>query len=455
MREIESRFLVSADIMRWLKKQSYTSKRIEKFYVKSEDGSLYCYEKTFPNSFKKTKEQEGLEAKSEQCSKEEYIKQKKQRIGKKLTQKVYTVVIDSEEYMVIEYKKRLKGIFLLFASFDSHKLLRESKTLESLHTFVLKTIDKDKKYEALNLALHIKPMEYDLNKLFENIDAYEAANLFFWQVPKRLYVRDGVTLILYKNLRLIHHYQVNYQRKHYSATLHRLRVLFRRTATLLDKFASLFNPNVQRFATSLLMRYHDETKLLRYLYFLEELSATKEDVTLSLHSALKTFTSEEEKAVVQMFYAKPFKQLIQIITRELYEEGYHKGNTLKREVKKVVKEELQSFKVLLFEAKKGWDEELLEEIYVSIDSIHTLVEDFFHILGEKETKELVEELNILLRPLREYRNCKEREKMLLGMKAQLRNETLDITPLLCTKINELQKSIEHALKLLRSSQFYI
>jgi len=120
-----------------------------------------------------------------------------------------------------------------------------------------------------------------------------------------------------------------------------------------------------------------------------------------------------------------------------------------------VKEHLQAFEVLLSKTKEGWDEALLAELYTSIDSLQTLVEDFFHILGEKKIQALVEELNILLKPLREYRNCKEREKILLNMKEQSKNKTLDITPLLCDHTNELQEKIVYALKLLRSSQFYI
>ena len=252
-----------------------------------------------------------------------YISQRKKHIGRKVVKKAYRISIDGEVFVFFEYLKKLKGLYLFESYFDEKKQIVESKTIETLQSFVLKEIDKDEKYMDKSLALYTKPMEYDLNKFFEKIDAYQAANLFFWQVPRRMYIRDGVTLVLYKNLRLIHHYQVNYQRKHYSATLHRLRVLLRRTATLLETFSSLFNPNVQRFGTSLLMRYHEETKLLRYLYFLEELSATKEEATLSLHSELKSLTHEEEKAVVQMLFDKPFKQLIQIMTRELYEEGYH------------------------------------------------------------------------------------------------------------------------------------
>ena len=455
MNEIQRKFLISADIKRWLDKQTVTLGKIERFYVKSQKGVSCYYLKTFPSTCIKVMiDKEGKEIVSD-VSEEVYLSQGKNHLGRKVVKKTYKVTIDGEVFVFFEYLKKLKGLYVLESYFHAEKQMRESKTIETLQSFVLKEIDKDEKYMDKSLALSVKPMEYDLNKFFEKIDVYEAANLFFWQVPRRMYVRDGVTLVLYKNLRLIHYYQVNYQRKHFSATLHRLRVLLRRTATLLDTFPSLFNVNVHRFSTSLLLRYHEETKQLRYLYFLEELCATREDATLSLHSELKSLTSIEEQAVVQMLFDKPFKQLIQILTRELYEEGYHQSKTLKKEVKKAVKKHLHAFEVLLSKTKEGCDDALLEELYTSIDSLQTLVEDFFHILGEKNTQILVEELNILLKPLREYRNCKERESILIAMKEQSHNKTLDISPLLCEHSKALKEKIENALKLLRVSQFYI
>ncbi len=298
-------------------------------------------------------------------------------------------------------------------------------------------------------------MEYDLDKLFGNIDAFEAANLFFWQVPGRIYVRDGVALIVYKNLRLIDYYKVNYQQKHLSATLHRLRVLLRRTATILETFSELFNPKIQHYCTSLLLRYHEETKLLRYLYFFEELSTTRENIKLSLFSELKSLTSQEEQAVTQMLLSQPFIYLIQILTRELYEQEYQQYNSLKKEVKKAVKKRLKLFEMLLAQTKEGYDEDMLEQLYTSMDSLQTLMEDFFHIIGEKETQIIIDELNILLKPLREYRNCKEREMILREIKEQSDNVMLDIDPLLCEHFDALEDKIERALKLLRTSKFYI
>ena len=82
-------------------------------------------------------------------------------------------------------------------------------------------------------------------------------------------------------------------------------------------------------------------------------------------------------------------------------------------------------------------------------------EDFFHIIGEKESKIIIEELNILFKPLREYRNCKERAIILNNMKSKSETKTLDIVPLLCEHEEVLKDKIEYALKLLRGSKFYV
>ncbi len=81
-------------------------------------------------------------------------------------------------------------------------------------------------------------------------------------------------------------------------------------------------------------------------------------------------------------------------------------------MKNRVRERLGRFEMLLGKTKEGYDDEVLEELYISMDSLQTLIEDFFHIIGEKESRIIVEELNILFKPLREYRNCKERATIL-------------------------------------------
>ncbi len=455
MNKIQRKFLISADILRWLKKQKLSLEKIEKFYIRSDNDNQCYYLKYFPDIYTKVMiDKEGKEE-SVPVTEEDYLSQRKKHKGRKIIKKSYTVSIEEETFVVSKYLKKLQGLYVLLAYFKDSKAMRESQTLETLQPFILKEIDQDEKYNDRALSLSVKPMEYDLNKLFDKIDAFESANLFFWQVPRRLYVRDGVALLLYKNLRLLHYYKMNYQRKHLSATLHRLRVLMRRTATILDTFSDLFTPGVQRFSASLLLRYHEETKLLRTLYFLEELCSTRENAKLSLYSELKSLTFQEEKEVTQMLLSQPFGQLIQILTRELYDQEYHQYKSLEKEVKKVVRKHLKTFEALLEKTKEGYDEEILEQLYTSMDSLQTLIEDFYHILGEKETQRFVEELNILFKPLREYRNCKERAIILTYIKEQSENITLDTDPLLCEHEAELKEKIEYALKLLRTSKFYI
>jgi hypothetical protein len=268
-------------------------------------------------------------------------------------------------------------------------------------------------------------------------------------------VRDGVALILYKNLRLLNYYKVTFQNKHSSATLHRLRVLLRRTATILESFRDLFSPYVQRFCVNLLSRYHEETKLLRYLYFLDELCTTRADAKMSLYSELKSITTTEEKAVTQMLLSKPFIHLIQILSRELQEQEHQQLKSLTDEVKRVVKKHLRNFELLLAQTKEGYDEILLEQIYISLDSLQTHLEDFFHIIGQKEVQIIVDELNILFKPLREYRNCKERAVILTYIKAHSAHPALETDTLLCEHEAMLKEKIQNALKLLRSSKFYI
>ena len=455
MNHIQRKFLVSADIQRWLKKQLPKSEKSEQFYTVSNAQERCCYRKVYPDTYTKVSvDKDGNEDLSS-VSKEEYTSQRKHHLGRIIVKNAYRVTMDEGTFVVERYLKKLDGIYIVIASFEDEKLLRNSETIRELQPFVLKEIDRDDKYSDHSLALYVKPMEYNVQKFFEKIDAFESPNLFFWQVPQRVYVRDGVSLVLYRNIRLINYYKMNFQKKHFSATLHRLRVLLRRTATLLEIFPDLFSPNVQYFSMELFQRYYEETTLLRYLYFLNELSATRENVKLTLYSELKSLITQEEEAVTQMLNSKPFRQMLTILTREIGVQENQKYISLEQEVKQQLKERLGRFEMLLGKTKEGYDDDVLEALYIFMDALQTLIEDFFHIIGEKESRRLVEELNILFKPLREYRNCKEREAILNTIKEKSETKTLDTDPLLCEHEKVLKDKIAQALKLLRSSKFYV
>jgi len=455
MNSIEHRFLVSADIQRWLEKFKTKSETTEQFYSVSTEDALCYYHQVFPEIYTKTHMDKSGRNETVSVSEEEYSDQRKQRLGKLLVKKIYTVSLGESSFKVEKFLKKLEDLYILTAVFQTEKAFRESGVMEGLQPFILKEIDRDEKYHDEHLALHIKPMEYNLPKLFSKIDEYEAPNLFFWQVPQRVYVRDGISLLLYKNVRLLKYYKTSFQNRHFASTLHRLRVLLRRTATLLETFSDLYNPNVENFAAQLLARYYDETKELRYLYFLNELCATKEESKLTLFSELKTLISQEEQAVTQMLLSQPFIQMLNILEREIELHDNQKYVSLKKEGKRVIKEQLENFEALLASTKEGHDDEALESLYDTMDALQTLIEDFFHIIGEKESQQLADELNILLKPLREYRNCKERAKLLAIIKEHSENKTLDITPLLCEHEKELEAKIAYGLKLLRGSRFYL
>lgn len=460
MNQMQRIFLVSPDIERWLEKQTVNIEKTELFYVQADlhgDTHESCYYiKKFPDTYTKVTVNSEAEEENAFVTQVEYKVARSQHIGRKVVKKTYTVEINRQKFVVMRYVKGLKGLYILVAYAIEGKSTGESEALHSLQPLMLKVINQDEKYSDKFLALCAEVMEYSQAKLFDQIDAFEPANLFFWQVPKRTYVRDGVSLVLYRNLRLLHHYKMSYQHKHFSASLHRLRVIMRRSATLLETFARFFDPNIHRVCIDLLLNYHEETKFLRYLYFLEELGENSEGVQDNLKQEIKDLIYQEHHAVSQMFHSQPFQHLVKILTQEVQEADEHPCLSLEDEVVKVVQKRLNALEILLKETKEGHNEELLEGLYIAIDSLQTLIEDFFHIIGEKKTKIIVEELNILLKPLREYRNCKEREEILLAMKQQAqKQEEIDISPLLCTHTQELEEKIAHALRLLRASRFYV
>ena len=158
---------------------------------------------------------------------------------------------------------------------------------------------------------------------------------------------------------------------------------------------------------------------------------------------------------MQMFQSRSFIQMLNVLTQEIELHENQKYISLKQEVKKVVREHLKRFEMLLAQTREGYHDEDLELLYSTVDTLQTLIEDFFHIIGEKESKMLVEELNILLKPLREYRNCNERAVILHEIKEKSDTKSLDVDPLLCENKELLEGKVKYALKLLRGSTFYV
>jgi len=456
MNSIQHKFLMSPDIIRWLKQQTVKENETEQFYVKSELETKCYYHKNFPNSYSETIVNIDGTQRHSPIDKTIYRDKLKQQVGRKAHKKSYDIEVTNEQFIFYEYLDDLKGLYLLVASFKDDRIARESTILEDLQAFVLKKIDKESRYEDEALCLCVKPMEYSLEKHFEKIDAFESANLFFWQVPPRVYVRDGLVLVIYRNIRLLQHYKVNFHKKHHSASLHRLRVIMRRTATILEAFPDVMQANMQQVCIDMLVRFYEQSKLLRYIYFLEELYTTTKHAKISIYSELKSLMEAEEHAVLQMLYSAPFKQTVQMLTREIQNPNYQQCYALTDEVKSVVKKHLNDFEALLQKTKDGHDDKILEEIFISMDSVQTLIEDFFHIIGEKKVHIIVDELNVLLKPLREYRNCKERLVIIVAMaETSGKDILLDDNPLLCKNMEALEKKITNALKLLRGSKFYV
>ncbi len=90
MNKIQRKFLMSADIQRWLKKQILRLEKIEQFYSKSDRDTTCYYLKNFPNTY--TKVMTDKEGKEEllTVTEEEYTVQRKNHIGKKIAKKSYT-----------------------------------------------------------------------------------------------------------------------------------------------------------------------------------------------------------------------------------------------------------------------------------------------------------------------------------------------------------------------------
>ena len=116
MNNIQRKFLVSADIRRWLKKYTPSIHKTEQFYTVS-NAQETCY-------YHGNKE-------SVAVSEEEYTSQRKNNLGRIIVKKAYTVIMDGSTFVVEKYLKKLEGLYILITYFEDEKVFRNSKTIQA------------------------------------------------------------------------------------------------------------------------------------------------------------------------------------------------------------------------------------------------------------------------------------------------------------------------------------
>lgn len=96
MNKIQRKFLLSADIQRWLQKQIFTLDKIEQFYTKTDENRAGYYLKYFPDTYIKIIiDSEGKEA-LQHIKEGEYISQAKNNVGRKVLKKIIRLLSQKE-----------------------------------------------------------------------------------------------------------------------------------------------------------------------------------------------------------------------------------------------------------------------------------------------------------------------------------------------------------------------
>ena len=380
----------------------------------------------------------------------EYKKLKEKSIGKFLSKVIYTFEIEQRSYKLTCYKKHLKGICLLTMKTVSNHHTHPCRTILP---FVIRPIEQDERYREYNLVRYPKPKEYQIETHLAYLDAHEAPNLFFWQVPPDIYAYDGIALLLYKNARLIRYYQQSFLKKHFMASLHRMRVLFRRSLSLIEAFARYIEPSLLNDIGPSLRQLHDQTKRLRYLYFIEDLYISSKRSTLFLHTELKSMILEEEIKVVNHLNDA---QMIHLIDRLSTPRQFQRKSDylmLDQVAKEVVFMALGDFKKSLAQTDPEEFSDHSDLLYHRLDSLQTLMEDLHHIIGDRRLEPIKEEINILYKPLREYRNCIERQAILDEIAQG--HPMIEVGTLSCSRFEDTKEKLIKAIRLLKTSDLYL
>ena len=121
MNKIQRKFSVSADIERWLKKQTFSIEKTERFYIQSDSDTECYYLKSFPHTYMKVLiDKEGKENVLP-VTEDIYVSKCKNALGKKVLKETYTVTVNEEIFVVFKYLKKLEGLYIIVAYFKDER----------------------------------------------------------------------------------------------------------------------------------------------------------------------------------------------------------------------------------------------------------------------------------------------------------------------------------------------
>ena len=336
---------------------------------------------------------------------------------------------------------------------DKSSLQEQMLLKEHLGNVEAIDVTKSVRYDILTLIRCGKPLEYEITEYFEKIDRFEAGNLFFWQVPGGLYFADAIALLFYRYIRLLRYYQEGFLRYKNSAQLHRLRVIMRRMVLSLELFSDLFEEPKREWFVRYLNKLYYESKELRYLYFIDELQVAQKSATLSFSGTLSSELREQRQKLIDLLSSDAHEAFLQQFAKSV-KQPKKACEPFEGKIRVLLKKRFSELEHLLSQSRSDQSEIIFHRFFESLERAQMLIEDFYRLIGQKRAGELAEEIDLLLKPLRAYRNCKVRNEIIERL-IKLSGSAVEPNSLsiYCKERTAIEKRVLEAFRVLRSSSF--
>ncbi len=201
MHKIEKKYLLKDNIKTLVNDLQLESQKISEFYTVVKVCKEVKFSKIDSKYFKTIKN--GILGSIDQnrfkIKKAQYLKEKKNSIGKKTSKQRYLISKNSQRYAIDIYQKNLNNLYILEITFKTKEGLNKFVLPEIFKDYIEKEVTSDKRYQNRNLALLGDPKKnpYNIYSIFKDIELARITDLSK-TIFKEMKTSDSVRIVLYK-----------------------------------------------------------------------------------------------------------------------------------------------------------------------------------------------------------------------------------------------------------------
>jgi CHAD domain-containing protein/CYTH domain-containing protein len=406
MQEIERKYLLKPDILKFLASYPHNCKKIVQFYTKVTPDVSVRFRKIGKHYYKTVKKGKGgiRDEYEKEVSKKSYVKNFSKRIGYVIRKKRCFFEMDQMIYSVDIYKKPFKGLLILEVEFNDKDTFKKFVLPKSIIPYVDKEVTEDEAYKNKNLAFFGLPLTkkkfFAIEHLMQKLQSYNNDIL----KAKKKILNNGD-----------------------HEELHVFRVTLRTSISLLKSCHFMCDEKGCLYFKSLLKEILTITNRKRDLDVLQlRLIAMEKDIhSEELKKAFTIFykeiallIKEEQKYIQQYLHSQQFDNIMKEYTlfiHKTYKQHltFYSKYGIRPVCGNVILRNFEKIEQRIFQFEKKQNENILHKLRIDFKRMRYLLENFKFLYNKKKIKTVVIDVKKLQNILGKFHDAYQQKMIFL------------------------------------------